>query len=138
MVLQMEMLKVPDHVPMSYLSDLTRSDHVAFWHENLDAIFLTDTGKCQSLDIIFCFGFFNVFLCIVFRCVCLSRLFVCLSRVPVCLCLCVSSVCLVCLCVCLSRMSDCLVCLCVSSACLSHVSVCLVCHVCLSRVSFCV
>ena len=51
MLLQMEMLKVPDYVSVSRLSDLTRSDHVAFWNVNLSAIFLTDTGKCQSLHL---------------------------------------------------------------------------------------
>ena len=50
-MLQMEMLKIPDGVSISTLPDvLTRSDHDAFWKRNLSAIFLTDTGTCQSLD----------------------------------------------------------------------------------------
>ena len=53
-MLQMEMLKmlkIPDGDSISNPSDvLTRSDHVAFWNGNLSAIFLTDTGTCQSLD----------------------------------------------------------------------------------------
>ena len=50
-MLQMEMLKIPDGESISNPSDvLTRSDHLAFWNGNLNAIFLTDTGTCQSLD----------------------------------------------------------------------------------------